>query len=45
MTVNEIVDRYYGNVSKDALMSIMKVQGLTCDDVVVNEDEKNCLVK
>lgn len=44
-TINEIVDRYHGNVPKDALMSIMKVQGLTCDDVVVDKDEKNCLVK
>lgn len=45
MTVNEIVDRYHGNVPKDAMMSIMKGQGLTCDDVVVDVDEKNCLVK
>lgn len=45
MTVNEIVDRYHGNVPKDAMMLIMKVQGLTCDDIVVDKNEKNCLVK
>lgn len=45
MTVGEIVDRYHGNVPKDAMMSIMKGQGLTCGDVVVDADEKNCLVK
>lgn len=45
MTVDEIVDRYHGNVPKDALMSIMKVQGLTCNDVVVDKDEKSCLIK